>query len=444
MLRALVILLSTAIGFSPVAMAAEQERALTYEDALRAYKAGDYAAAARIANAVAEAGQGGEDAPLLMAYLNKTGKIGGANAWNFYLSWLSTAAARDSARAKTILVLEAFQERDRPIPDRFSEKMVDEILDERNRQLAIHCAALIPAAESNYAPAELELSHCYDREAFGEQDLVTARIWRQRAANHGNADAWIERAADHVFATPPDDAAAQRCLDEAIRLGASAQEASEVWGEKAFSYLHGSRIIRDERHPIDVAAALRYIEKARQQGMQPDELAKRLWDLAEFLRERHANVAEAEKHEAAAVAVGAPFFSRDIARKYANYAGNRQFGPTALRPNLAIARRAYGDCAKGGDEDCQLQSARMAIKAEGGPRDLVTAYVWLKEAGNMPGRSSHDRQLDFANVAAQMSAVDIAEAERRWAEWKATPKPRRWERRDDEELADELLKAGLE
>ena len=64
----------------------------------------------------------------------------------------------------------------------------------------------------------------------------------------------------------------------------------------------------------------------------------------------------------------------------------------------------------------------MYANGWGVPQDTVEALMWLRLAGGQSNAVDRDRIVTTGNdIAARMSAKQVAEAERRAREW--TPKP---------------------
>ncbi|MFQ5775646.1 MAG: tetratricopeptide repeat protein [Kiloniellaceae bacterium] len=85
------------------------------------------------------------------------------------------------------------------------------------------------------------------------------------------------------------------------------------------------------------------------------------------------------------------------------------------RPDLAEAIRWYRRAAEGGDAVAQLNLGDLYGRGEGVPRDLVGAYFWLSLAAEQ-GRAWPD--LRRQEIAAQMTAAQLAEAKARLEAWR--------------------------
>ena len=92
--------------------------------------------------------------------------------------------------------------------------------------------------------------------------------------------------------------------------------------------------------------------------------------------------------------------------------------------DYAEAVRWYRLAADQGDARAQLNLGVKYRNGEGTPQDFVEAHMWANLAASQ--LSGEDRDLAVRHrddLAAQMTAEQIAEAQRRAREWTPTPEP---------------------
>ena len=91
--------------------------------------------------------------------------------------------------------------------------------------------------------------------------------------------------------------------------------------------------------------------------------------------------------------------------------------------NYAEAIRWYREAAEQGEPHAQFNLGAMYAKGQGVPRDYVKGYMWIYLGAS---RSSGDAHRKFAadrdRLAEEMTAKQIAEAQRLAAEWKPAPR----------------------
>jgi hypothetical protein len=92
--------------------------------------------------------------------------------------------------------------------------------------------------------------------------------------------------------------------------------------------------------------------------------------------------------------------------------------------DYAEARRWYRKAAEQGHARAQFNVGVMHENGEGTPQDYVQAHMWLNLAAS---RATGDDQREFANqrdiLAGEMTAQQIAEAQRLAREWKPLEQP---------------------
>jgi hypothetical protein len=86
-----------------------------------------------------------------------------------------------------------------------------------------------------------------------------------------------------------------------------------------------------------------------------------------------------------------------------------------LRADLAQAVRWYRRAAEQGEAVAQLNLGDLYTRGAGVPRDLVQAYLWLSLAAAQGRRWPERRRKE---VAAVMTAAELAEAERLLEAWR--------------------------
>ena len=95
--------------------------------------------------------------------------------------------------------------------------------------------------------------------------------------------------------------------------------------------------------------------------------------------------------------------------------------------DYATALRLYRPLADQGNDDAQAALGAMYELGYGVPQDYVQAHMWFNLVG---ARTSDDKKRDFAvkyrdAIAAKMTSVQIAEAQKLAREWKPTKQPSR-------------------
>ncbi len=87
------------------------------------------------------------------------------------------------------------------------------------------------------------------------------------------------------------------------------------------------------------------------------------------------------------------------------------------RADLAQAVRWYRRAAEQGDAVAQLNLGDFYSRGEGVPRDLVQAHLWLSLAAAQGRRWAAQRRKE---IAALMTAAELAQAERLVEAWRPT------------------------
>jgi len=103
------------------------------------------------------------------------------------------------------------------------------------------------------------------------------------------------------------------------------------------------------------------------------------------------------------------------------FAGPFEDGLAAYdRDDYATALRLWRPLADAGDATAQYNLGIMYRNGRGVPKDYVQAHMWF----NLAASNAHDKAVeDRDRVAARMTPVQIAEAQRLSLVWRPKPEP---------------------
>jgi uncharacterized protein len=341
--------------------------AATLEDALAAYERGDYATAIPLFRAFADQGNAVAQFNLGLMYEDGNG-VPQDNA--IAVSWYQKAADKRNVDAQSRLGF--IYEYGYGVP-----------LD-----AAIAASWYQKAADQGDAVAQLSLASMYERGWGVPQDFAVAASWYQKAADQG-------------------DARAQETLGRMYEDGRGVPKdyvAAYLWFNLVAHYIPGllnedALTLRDE-----VAAK-----------MTPEQMAE-----AEKRFEAAARPPWIMPREAAAVVLGlSPSAAAALQDGLAAYE----------RGDYATATSLLRPLADHGDVEAQIYLGVMYEDGAGMPKDYVAAHMWFNLAarhgpGGCAPTSECDRALKHRErVAAKMTSEQIAEAEKRFAEWRRGPTP---------------------